>query len=71
MLILWRAFTVYSTLSVISSSMSGRNCNWTRNLMKRIKVETMSKKVWMEFQKRIVDTIRLDAKGEKQIIKQK
>ena len=39
--------------------------------MKRIKVETMSKKVWMEFQKRIVDTIRLDAKGEKQIIKQK
>ena len=47
MLILWRAFTVYSTLSVISSSMSGRNCNWTRNLiMKRIKVENMSKKVW-------------------------
>ena len=31
----------------------------------------MSKKVWMEFQKRIVDTIRLDAKREKQIIKQK
>ena len=39
--------------------------------MKRIKVENMSKKESMEFQKRIVDTIRLDAKREKQIIKQK
>ena len=39
--------------------------------MKRIKVENMSKKVWIEFQKRIVDTIRVDTKGQKQIIKQK
>ena len=39
--------------------------------MKSKAVENMSKKVWIEFQKRIVDTIKLDAKREKQIIKQK
>ena len=63
---------VSSAQTVISQSLQPLSSMiWKKNLMKRIKVENMSKKESMEFQKRIVDKIRLDTKGEKQIIKLK